>query len=137
MPAPEPEARQALNDLARSLRSVHRALVDIVKSDYEKEWGPVSEGGQLLQLLTRHPQFDWLHQLSELMVDIDELLDDTSVDVTGDTMSAVFRQTRSLLSATEPVPSDFAKRYVALLQDHPHLVMAHANLQRLLTAHSS
>lgn len=130
MPTSSSDARQALIELTKALRGVHRALVDIVKSEYEKEWGPVSEGGQLLQLLTRHPQFDWLHLLSEMMVDIDEMLDEEIVS--EDTMRSVFKQTRSLIIPSESNPSEFSQRYIALLQEHPPLVMAHANLQRIL-----
>jgi len=126
------DAREALGMLSKALRDVHRALVNTAKKEYEREWGPVSEGGQLLQLLTRHPQFDWLHHLSELMVIIDELMDEETVSEAD--RCAVFAQTKSLIAPSETDSSDFSRRYITLLQHDPILVMAHAHVQRILAS---
>lgn len=124
--------KNTLHRLTRALRDLHRSLVEVERNNYEREWGPVGDGGQLLQLLTRHPQFDWLHQLSEFIVDIDELADQQIV--TDSDVCAIARQANALLTVSEDDSSDFSRRYVALLQDHPALVMAHANVRRVLTA---
>lgn len=124
--------KNTLHGLTRALRDLHRSLVEVERNNYEREWGPVADGGQLLQLLTRHPQFDWLHQLSEFIVDIDELADQQTV--TDSDVRAIARQANALLTVSEDDSSDFSRRYVALLQDHPALVMAHANVRRVLTA---
>lgn len=124
--------KNTLNGLTKALRDLHRSLVDVERNNYEREWGPVGDGGQLLQLLTKHPQFDWLHQLSEFIVDIDELADQDAV--TDADVRAVIKQANALLTTSETGTSDFSQRYVALLQDHPALVMAHANVRRVLSA---
>ncbi|MBZ2209657.1 hypothetical protein [Massilia soli] len=124
--------KTTLNGLTRALRDLHRSLVDIERGNYEREWGPVGDGGQLLQLLTKHPQFDWLHQLSELIVAIDELTDQDLV--TEAEVRATVRQANAMLAPSEADASDFSRRYIALLQDHPALVMAHAYVRRVLAA---
>ncbi|MCC6070930.1 hypothetical protein ACFSQU_15440 [Massilia sp. GCM10020059] len=124
--------KNTLHALTRALRDLHRSLVEVERNNYEREWGPVGDGGQLLQLLTRHPQFDWLRQLSEFIVEIDELADQQVV--TDSDVRAIARQANALLSVSEDDGSVFARRYVALLQDHPALVMAHATVRRVLAA---
>jgi hypothetical protein len=125
------DAKTALNELTKALRDLHRSLVEIVRHEYEKEWGPVNDAGQLLQLLTRHPQFDWLHQLSEFIVDVDELLDQETVSEPE--MRAIFTQAKNLITPSSSDSKEFSQRYVTLLQHDPALVMAHANVRRLLS----
>jgi hypothetical protein len=123
--------KDRLNELTRALRDLHRSLVEVERRNYEREWGPVGDGGQLLQLLTKHPQFDWLHRLSEFIVDIDELADQPAVSDAD--LRASFVQANALLAPAEADSTDFSRRYVALLQDNPALVMAHANVRRVLS----
>ena len=49
-----------------ALREVHRALIDVVRAQYEKEHGPVGGPAELLRLLTEDPFFEWLRPLSRV-----------------------------------------------------------------------
>lgn len=126
------EARAAMGVLGKALRDLHKHLVEIAKSEYQLESGSEISAGHLLQLLTQHPQFGWLHQLSEFMVGIDELLEEPVIaqaDVHG-----IFLQAKSLIAPQHAADSEFSGRYVALLAHHPALAMAHANVRRILAA---
>ena len=70
-----PELRDRLKKLSEALRPLHLALTKETQVTYERQHGPVQGPGELLQLLIRHPDFAWLHPLSELMAVADELLD--------------------------------------------------------------
>jgi hypothetical protein len=123
--------RKALNDLTHALRDLHQALVQVVRREYERQWGAVAPG-QLLQLLTRHPDFDWLHVLSEMMVEIDEMLDQDQP--TSEDAQAVYEAVEKMLAPGESVPSGFSARYLAALQNDPALVIAHMDVRRILDA---
>ena len=125
------DTRKALGDLTRSLRRLHHALVQVVRRDYEKSWGAV-DAGQLLQLLTRHPDFAWLHALSETMVDIDELHD--LEKLTARDARTAFEAVDKLLTPGEGTTSDFSFRYFAALQIEPAVVIAHVDVRRALEA---
>ncbi len=125
------DKRKALSDLTHSLRSLHQALVQVVRREYEKEWGAV-DPGQLLQLLTRHPDFDWLHTLSEMMVDIDEMLDQDQL--TSEDVSAVYGTVEKMLAPGEGAASGFSARYLTALQNDPALVIAHVTVRQVLDA---
>src|SRR3979411_2240862 len=69
------ELSERLKKLTEALRPLHLALTKETQVAYERQHGPVQGPGELLQLLIRHPDFAWLHPLSELMAVADELLD--------------------------------------------------------------
>jgi len=123
------DTKKALTDLTTALRALHQALVKVVQKDYEKEWGQV-DAGQLLQLLTRHPQFEWLHGLSEFMVDVDELADEETPDESS--VRSIYAQARQLIGSGDDKPSGFTQRYLEVLQKDPSLVMEHATVRRVL-----
>ena len=123
--------RKALSDLTQALRGLHQALVQGARREYERQWGEVGPG-QLLQLLTRHPDFDWLHVLSETMVDIDEMLDQERL--TSEDVRTVYEDVEKMLAPGESAVSGFSARYVAALQNDPALGIAHMGVRRILDA---
>ena len=66
------------DSLRRALRELHRALVERASRDYVYAHQRLQQPdpGELLQMLTKDPEFAWLRGLSELMVDIDVARDD-------------------------------------------------------------
>ncbi|HET8609273.1 MAG TPA: hypothetical protein VFM11_06000 [Burkholderiales bacterium] len=128
--------QSTLNDLAMALRRLHRALVDLNCKQYEHEYGPVPGPGDLLHLLANDPYFAWLHPLSELIVDLDVLLeaDEPATEVEA---AAVRREVEEFISAPAAgaASHQFARRYLPLIAEDPHVAIAHAevkrNLQRL------
>lgn len=125
--------RVALIELARALRQLHRALVDCVGRQYEREYGPVPGAGGLLHLLANDPYFAWLHPLSELMVALDVLLE-ADAPATMAEAAAMRGEVEQLVSATAgpPAAGGFAQHYLSLIADDPHVAMAHAEVKRKL-----
>ena len=116
--------------LARGLRELHRALMDRARHDYERERGATLNAGELLQLLTTDPAFDWLRGLSELMVDID-LVRDADTDDMNAVVRAAVEHFITPAKPGEPA-HPFAQRYWPYVQDDPHVAMAHADVKRAL-----
>ena len=116
--------RRKLNDARLGLLALHKALLD-----YERTHGRVESSGAFLQLALGDPQFAWLRPISELVVQIDELLvsEEPGAEVDADTIMA---QAKSLLRADEN-GDDFQRRYHRALQDSPEVVMGHAQWKRL------
>jgi hypothetical protein len=124
------DPRSMLLQLVKGLRDLHRNLVEIARGEYERETGGAIDAGHLLQLLTKDAQFAWLHELSEFMVTVDEFLDEATVS--DQDVQAIVVQARALITPSEDNVSEFTQRYVALLQHHPALTMAHATVRQLL-----
>jgi hypothetical protein len=122
---------QLLNTLRIKLLRLHKLLLNTERRTYEQMRGQVS-GGELLQLVINHDQFAWLHRLSELIVQIDELIH-SDEPVTTEAIAALMTDTRTLLTPDE-LGDHFAIRYDAALQRNPDVVLAHADVVTLLSA---
>ncbi len=122
-----------LSELRIKLLRLHKLLLETERLTYEQVRGHVS-GGELLQLVINHEQFAWLHRLSELIIQIDELRH-ADEPVTSEAIEAIDSDIRTLLSPDES-GNEFAMKYNMTLQHHPDVVLAHADVMMLLTSDS-
>ena len=112
-----------LTVLRQSLLHLHKTLLDLEREDYERAHGRVDNSYKVLQLVMHDPWFAWLHSLSELVVQIDEMLDAKEPVKESDAL-AVINQVRVLLTPSE-TGSGFQKKYFSSLQQSPDVVLAH------------
>ncbi|MBW4557293.1 MAG: hypothetical protein KME59_15365 [Trichormus sp. ATA11-4-KO1] len=124
---------QRLSQLRIKLLHLHKLLLETERLTYEQVRGHVS-GGELLQLAIGHEQFAWLHRLSELIIQIDELFY-ADESVTPEAIEAIDSDIRTLLSLDES-GNEFAMKYNTALQRHPDAVLAHADVMMLLPSDS-
>lgn len=120
-------------DVARDgLLSVHKALLEQERIRYEREVGPVGTSGRLLQLVISDPWFAWLHPLTELVVQIDELMaaKEPAPDGTGE---ALLAQAKRLLSPSAEGDA-FQQRYYLAMQASPEVVLAHGEATHRMSA---
>ncbi len=122
---------QYLRDLRNKLLHLHRMLLDTERIAYEQVRGRVSSG-ELLQLVIEHEQFAWLHRISELVVQIDEMLQ-ADEPVSLDDVQNLIAHTRTLLPPSE-VGKGFERKYYNALQREPGVVLAHAEVSELLAS---
>lgn len=125
-----PELRASLDQARTALLSVHKALLDDEKIRYEKHRGPIATPGHFLQLLIHDDWFAWLHPLTELVVQIDELVF-AKEPQPRENADALLEQARRLLSPSES-GDPFQRHYFQTLQRAPAVVMAHAEAQKLV-----
>jgi hypothetical protein len=121
---------QLLTNLRIKLLHLHKLLLDTERIRYEQVRGRVSKG-ELLQLVINHDQFAWLHRLSELIVQIDEVIH-SDEPVTSEAIAALIADVRILLTPDE-VGNDFAVKYDMAIQRNPDVVLAHADVVTLLS----
>ena len=124
------ETRARLNELRTRLLALHKALLDDAKAAYEMDRGRIASAGALLQLVIHDPWFAWLHQISELVVRIDEM---TAADAKSSEADAkaLLEQVDRLLLPSE-TGDTFARRYYEALQRQPAVVLAHGAVKRLM-----
>jgi hypothetical protein len=120
---------QLLTDIRIKLLHLHKLLLDTERIRYEQVRGQISNS-ELLQLAIDHDQFAWLHRLSELIVQIDELIH-FDEPVTSEAIAALIADVQILLTPDE-VGNDFAVKYDMALQRNPDVVLAHADVVTLL-----
>jgi hypothetical protein len=125
--------RDALKQLRNGLLRLHKMLLDLERLGYERARGRIGNSYEFLQLVLKDPWFDWLHRLSELIVQIDETLDtrDSETAATEEDAKALVARAKGLLAPSES-GSEFQKNYFLALQQSPDVVLLHAELMRLL-----
>ena len=117
-----------LGDVRLGLLRLHKTLLEMERTDYEKVFGRVT-AGELLQLVINHAQFGWLRLISALVVEIDEALNGDEPATLND-FETLISQARSLL--TSPEDEEFKTKYQAALQREPGVVMAHSAVVQML-----
>lgn len=118
-----------LNDLRSKLLPLHKALVDLGRNTYELSHGKTSSG-EFLQLLLSSDQFAWLRFFSEMIVEIDELLD-TKEPIREEDAAGILSNARKLLNPFL-ISEAFGTNYQEALQKDPTVVMAHQALRETL-----
>lgn len=122
---------QYLRDLRNKLLRLHKLLLDTERIAYEQVRGRISSG-ELLQLAIEHEQFAWLHRISELVVQIDEMLQ-ADEPVSLEAIQNLIASTRTLITPSE-VGNVFARKYYNALQREPGVVLAHAEVSEFLAS---
>src|SRR4026209_1567402 len=109
--------RESLRVLRVGLLRLHKTLLDLERRDYERARGPIANSYEFLQLVLKDPWFDWLHRLSELIVQTAESLDtlDTDTAMTEDDAKALVERANTLLAPSES-GTQFEKNYFLALQ---------------------
>lgn len=124
------QTREKLSDLRTRLLALHKALLDDAKVAYEMDRGRIASSGALLQLVIHDPWFAWLHQVSELVVRIDEMTAPDAKATEQDARAVIDQVDRLLIPSEAGEP--FARRYFEAIQRQPAVVLAHGDVRRLL-----
>jgi catechol 2,3-dioxygenase len=135
--APRPltdETRARLTTLRQRLLALHKALLDDAKAAYEMDRGRIASPGQLLQLVINDPWFAWLHQVSELVVRMDEVAATNGAATEADAQ-ALLEQVDRLLVPSENGDT-FARKYFEALQRQPAVVLAHGGVRQALKGYN-
>jgi hypothetical protein len=122
--------RRRLTDLRNGLLQLHKALLDSESASYDRDVARITSRGQLLELVLHDPWFAWLHELSKLVVLIDEALDGEEPVTTADG-ERMITQARELLSPADGGGA-FRQHYLEAFQRDPNVVVAHSEAMKML-----
>jgi len=114
-------------EIRRQVLALHRTLVEIERRDFERAHGRQSPAA-LLHNLIHDVTFAWLRPLTAILAQIDEVAESPEAETA---MKASVAELRDLVRPDE-AGSEFQRRYAALLQQHPELVVSHGALVRSL-----
>jgi hypothetical protein len=119
-----------LTALRRHLLDLHRQLLEAERVDLERYGGRLT-GAEFLQIASQSFRLTWLRPLSELIVAIDEALDGDEAEPGAETPETLVARVRALVAPPDPA-TPFGRRYLAMLQVSPGVVMAHSGLMGAL-----
>jgi hypothetical protein len=121
---------ERLRDLRVRLLDLHKVLLEDTRTAYELDRGRIPTNATLLQLVIHDPWFSWLRPLSEAVVRIDVMLLADS-NATETDAATLLEEVERLLSPADGM-TPFAQRYAEALQRQPAVIMAHADVRRVL-----
>lgn len=124
------DERERLRDLSGRLLRLHKILLDRERQVYEERHGAIPAGA-LFSLVLDDEAFGWLRSLSGLIAAIDAAVD-ADEPISHESAESAFRETRRLLKSGES--GNFQDRYRIALQESADVVMAHADVSRVLGA---
>jgi hypothetical protein len=111
------------------LLHLHKSLLDSERGVYERDVERITSAGHLLNLLLNDPWFEWLRELSQFIVLVDETLDLDEPPGPADA-ERLIKQARELISPVEGA-AGFPGRYWEAMQRDPAAVLAHRDVLRL------
>lgn len=124
------KTREQLVSVRQVLLRLHKTLLEFERQGYERGQGKISNSYEFLQLVMSDPWFAWLRQLSELIVEMDELLA-AREPASESTALALMEQSRILLTPAES-GSEFQRKYFTAMQQSPEVVVAHSEFAKVL-----
>ncbi|HZT61642.1 MAG TPA: hypothetical protein VFA36_00785 [Burkholderiales bacterium] len=122
-----------LEALRHALLALHKALLDAQRVRYEKANGRVESRGELLDLVLKDADFEWLRVLSALIARLDELVEAAEEGESPDAgveLRALIDRLRTLVRF-EGNPG-FTDPYREIVEAVPDALVAHVQLSRLL-----
>jgi hypothetical protein len=128
IPAP---LKARLDKAREALLTVHKGLLDEERVRYERARGRIDSSYHLLQLVINDPWFAWLHPLSELVVQIDVLMEGREPPEPG-AGEALLAEAARLLRPDQN-GEGFPREYFRVLQESPAVVVTHAEAVKLLS----
>jgi hypothetical protein len=124
------ETRERLTKVRTALLRLHKTLLDFERLGYEDSRGKIENSYAFLQLVMSDPWFAWLRQLSELIVEMDELL--AAKEMPNESTAVALIQNAKLLLTPAESGSEFQQKYFAAMQESPEVVVAHAGFAAIL-----
>ena len=121
------ELRSNLRAAWKQLLPLHRALIDFASAEYSVAVAPVSGPNHLLQLLQDDAYFAWLKPLTTLIVDLDSM---ARTDFEQPEVEAMVKRIESMFGTN--AKSEFADRYVPIMQRDVDVAIAHAAIVQLV-----
>lgn len=125
------EARKKIEAVRDQLLEFHKLLLEREKTAYEQTHGPILSRGEYLNLVLGHSQFEWLRQLSGLIVQIDEMLAPRSTAGPAEA-DAVLEEIRTLMNENSEDP--FAQHLRTAMLESNTVGTAHFEILRTLAS---
>jgi hypothetical protein len=123
-------AFQRLRELRALLLRLHKALLHSERIVYEQFHGRISSTNEFFRLVLEHEWFDWLRPMSQLIVEIDDVLSPKEPMTLGQA-EALLEKARHLLQP-DVEGSSSEKRYYRAIQRDPDIALMHAEAMQLL-----
>lgn len=126
------ELKQTFHSLAKALIDLHRDLLMLQAKHLEGESGRKVSPYELLNASLHNPSFAWLRMMSEMIVTIDTIVDETE-NLSGKEASEVANEVLNLIEKpNDSKQTEFWNRYSHYLSENPDIIMKHSRVKEII-----
>lgn len=108
------------------MRRVHGAFLEALKYRYERAEGRPINATQWFMILTRDPAYDWFRPFTQLMTEIDIVLEQERI--TEEDLSVIRQKVEKLFSTDDP-NNHFALRFFEMMPQEPDVMFVYHHLR--------
>jgi hypothetical protein len=126
------DLKRTFNDLSKALQRLHKDLLMLEAKRLEQERGKPLNPYELLNASLNDPSLAWLRKMSELIVNIDTIIDETP-HLSAQESHRVANEV--LLVLEKPlglIATDFWSHYSAYLSSNAEIIMRHSHVKEIL-----
>lgn len=128
----EPDLKQKFKELSTALMELHKALLMTEAKALEAAYGRKVTPYELLNASFNDVNFAWLRVLSQLIVSIDTIVDETPA-LSGQDANQVANDVLQVLEKpASMMHNDFWTKYSAHLGNSPDIIMMHSKVKIIL-----
>jgi len=126
------QTQQRLTALRDGLLRLHKLLMESERAAYERDVERITSAGHYLNLVLNDPWFNWLRELSQFIVLVDETL--AQEDPAGvEDANRLIARARALVTPAENGEL-FGRSYWQAMQRDPGAVLAHGEMMKVFAA---
>ena len=126
------QLKKNFQELSTALMDLHKTLLMLEAKQMETESGRKITPYELLHASLHDPKLAWLRAISQLIVTIDTIVDETP-NLSGKEASQVASEVLTLLEKPQPgATQEFWLQYSKYLSHNPDIIMKHSHVKTLL-----
>lgn len=126
------DLKHTFSELSKALQRLHKDLLMLEAKRLEQERGKPLNPYELLNASLNDPSLAWLRKMSELIVNIDTIIDETP-NLSAQESHRVANEV--LLVLEKPlgmIATDFWSNYSAYLTSNPEIIIRHSHVKEIL-----
>jgi len=124
--------RRHFDELTSALKDLHKALLMLEAKKMEQALGRKVSPYELLSASMNDPNLAWLRSMSELIVSIDIVIDETPSLTAQEANKAVVEVLNVIEKPPGLIATDFWTRYTEYLGSNPEVIMLHSKVKKIL-----
>ena len=124
--------RKLFDELSLSLKDLHKSLLMLEAKKMEQAAGRKISPYELLNASLNDSNLAWLRVMSELIVHIDTIIDETPNLSTQEANAIAAKVLEVLEKPPGLIATDFWTRYTEYLGSNPDIIMLHARVKKAL-----
>lgn len=124
--------KKTFNELSKALQQLHKELLMLEAKRLEQKMGKKLTPYELLHASLNDPSLAWLRKMSELIVNIDTIIDETP-NLSAQDSHRVASEVLNVLEKPQGlIATDFWTHYSEYLANNPDIIMRHAKVKDIV-----